>query len=207
MSDAPAAKAFRDGAAFRAWLERNHQLKKELVVKLYKVHAKEKGLTYKDALDEALCFGWIDGVRRGGDDDSHNIRFTPRAARSTWSAVNIKRVGELEAAGRMHESGRAAFKRRTEARSGIYAYENRQIELSAEYEERFRARKGAWDFFQAQASWYRRTSIYWVMSAKKEETRERRLATLIEVSGKRKPLPQLDRKATKESSVEQRESK
>ncbi len=193
MSDTPAAKAFRDAAAFRAWLERNHSSKKELVVKLYKVHAKEKGLTYKDALDEALCFGWIDGVRRGGDDESHSIRFTPRAARSTWSAVNIKRVQELEAAGRMHESGRAAFSRRSEGRSGIYAYENRQTELSPAYEKRFRARKSAWDFFQTQAPWYRRTSIYWVMSAKKEETRERRLATLIEVSEKRKPLPQLDR--------------
>jgi uncharacterized protein YdeI (YjbR/CyaY-like superfamily) len=199
MSDAPAAKGFGNGAAFRAWLKRNHASKKELVVKLYKVHAKEKGLTYKDALDEALCFGWIDGVRRGGDDESHNIRFTPRAARSTWSAVNIKRVQELEAAGRMHESGLAAFSRRSEARSGIYAYENRQTELSAAYEKRFRAKKSAWDFFQAQAPWYRRTSIYWVMSAKKEETRERRLATLIEVSGKRKPLPQLDRTRTKQS--------
>src|SRR5688572_5390177 len=98
-------KAFRDAAAFRAWLERNHATKKELVVKLYKVHAKEKGLTYKDALDEALCFGWIDGVRRSGDDESHSIRFTPRAARSTWSAVNIKRVQELEAEGRRRERG------------------------------------------------------------------------------------------------------
>src|SRR5687767_9554303 len=189
-------KAFRDAAAFRAWLERNHATKKELVVKLYKVHAKEKGLTYKDALDEALCFGWIDGVRRSGDDESHNIRFTPRTARSTWSAVNIRRVKELEAAGRMHESGRAAFARRSEDRSGIYSYENRQTELGPAYEKKFRAKKTAWDFFQTQAPWYRRTSIYWVMSAKKEETRERRLASLIEFSAKRKPIPQLDRSKT-----------
>ena len=194
MSEALAApKAFKDAAAFRAWLERNHATRKELVVKLYKVHAKEKGLTYRDALDEALCFGWIDGVRRSGDEESHNIRFTPRAARSTWSAVNIKRVQELEVAGRMHESGRAAFDRRSGERSGIYAYENRQTALSHAYETKFRAKKKAWDFFQSQAPWYRRTSIYWVMSAKKEATRERRLATLIEVSGNRKPLPQLDR--------------
>jgi uncharacterized protein YdeI (YjbR/CyaY-like superfamily) len=194
MSDAVRApKAFRNAAAFRAWLERNHSTRKELVVKLYKVHAKEKGMTYRDALDEALCFGWIDGVRRSGDEESHNIRFTPRAARSTWSAVNIKRVQELEAAGRMHESGLAAFRRRTEGRSGIYAYENRQTELSPAYEQRFRARKRAWEFFQTRAPWYRRTSIYWVMSAKKEETRERRLATLIDYSAKKKPLPQLDR--------------
>jgi uncharacterized protein YdeI (YjbR/CyaY-like superfamily) len=193
MSDLPAAKAFRNSGAFRDWLERNHSSKKELVVKLYKVHAKEKGLTYKDALDEALCFGWIDGVRRSGDDESHNVRFSPRASRSTWSAVNIKRVQELEAAGRMHESGLAAFGRRSEARSGIYAYENRQTELTPAYEKEFRARKRAWNFFQSQAPWYRRTSIYWVMSAKKEETRERRLATLIDVSGKQRSLPQLDR--------------
>jgi uncharacterized protein YdeI (YjbR/CyaY-like superfamily) len=187
---------FKDSAAFRAWLERHHSTESELVVKLYKVSAKEKGLTYSEALDEALCFGWIDGVRRGGDDDSFNIRFTPRKARSTWSAVNIKKVGELEASGRMHESGRAAFQRRSAERSGIYAYENRQTELSADYEKQFRAHRRAWDFFQKQAPWYRRTSIYWVMSAKKEQTRQRRLTSLIEFSAKRKPIPQLDRTKT-----------
>lgn len=187
---------FRNPAAFRAWLERHHSSESELVVKLYKVHAKEKGLTYIEALDEALCFGWIDGVRRGGDDDSFNIRFTPRKPKSTWSAVNIRKVQELEAAGRMRESGLAAFQRCSAERSGIYAYENRQTELSAGYEKAFRARKQAWDFFQAQAPWYRRTSIYWVMSAKREETRERRLASLIDFSSRRKPLPQLDRTKT-----------
>jgi len=186
-------KAFRDPAGFRAWLERHHDSETELVVRLYKVHAKEKGLTYTQALDEALCFGWIDGVRRGGDEESFSIRFTPRKSKSTWSAVNIKRVAELEAAGRMHESGLAAFRKRSAERSGIYAYENRQTELSADYEKQFRADRRAWDFFQKQAPWYRRTSIYWVMSAKKEETRERRLTSLIEFSAKRKPIPQLDR--------------
>ena len=186
-------KPFRNGAAFRAWLERHHATETELVVKLYKVHAKQKGLTYVDALDEALCFGWIDGVRRGGDDESFNIRFTPRRPKSVWSAVNIRKVAELEAAGRMQESGRAAFRRRSGEKSGIYAYENRQTELSPPYEKKFRANKRAWDFFQSQAPWYRRTSIYWVMSAKREETRERRLATLIETSSKHKPIPQLDR--------------
>ena len=150
-------------------------------------------MTYSDALDEALCFGWIDGVRRGGDEDTFTIRFTPRTPKSTWSAVNIKRVAELEAAGRMHESGLAAFKRRSAERSGVYAYENRQTELSPEYEKELRSNKKAWKFFSAQAPWYRRTSIYWVMSAKREETREKRLATLIAVSAKGKPLPQLDR--------------
>ena len=186
-------KAFRNAAAFRTWLERNHSTERELVVKLYKVHAKEKGLTYTDALDEALCFGWIDGVRRGGDDESFSIRFTPRTAKSTWSAVNIKRATELEANGRMKESGLAAFRRRSAERSGIYAYENRQTELSVEYDKRLRSNKKAWKFFEAQPPWYRRTSIYWVMSAKKEETRERRLASLIQLSAKGKPIPQLDR--------------
>lgn len=186
-------KAFRDGSAFRAWLGKHHASESELVVKLYKVHAKDKGMTYTQALDEALCFGWIDGVRRGGDEDSFSIRFTPRAARSTWSAVNIKRATELEAEGRMHESGLAAFRKRSAERSGIYAYENRQTTLTAKYEKKLRSSKTAWEFFQAQPPWYRRTSIYWVMSAKKDETRERRLATLIEFSSKRKPIPQLDR--------------
>ena len=200
MSDrGSAGKPFKNAAAFRAWLERYHASRKELVVKLYKVHAKHKGLTYTDALDQALCFGWIDGVRRGGDDESFNIRFTPRTARSTWSAVNIKRATELESAGRMHESGLAAFRKRSPDRSGIYAYENRQTTLAPNYEKKFRSTKPAWEFFEAQPPWYRRTSIYWVMSAKKEETRERRLASLIEFSGKRKPIPHLDRTKTSAS--------
>ncbi len=184
---------FKDSAAFRAWLERHHSTESELVVKLYKVRAKEKGLTYSEALDEALCFGWIDGVRRGGDEESFSIRFTPRTARSTWSAVNIKRATELEAEGRMHESGLAAFRKRSSERSGIYAYENRQTELTPDFAKKLRSNKTAWKFFESQPPWYRRTSIYWVMSAKKEETRERRLASLIEFSAKCKPIPQLDR--------------
>ena len=196
MTGKVVGKAFRDASEFRAWLERNHDSETELVVKLYKVQAKQKGLTYTDALDEALCFGWIDGVRRGGDDESFSIRFTPRKPKSTWSAVNIKRVGELDGAGRMHESGLAAFRRRSAEKSGIYAYENRQIELSAGFEKRFRSNRKAWAFFESQPPWYRRTSIYWVMSAKKEETRERRLASLIEFSAKQKPIPQLDRTKT-----------
>ena len=185
--------AFRNPGAFRAWLERNHASETELVVKLYKVHAREKGLTYQDALDEALCFGWIDGVRRGGDDESFSIRFTPRKARSTWSAVNIKRATELEAAGRMRESGLAAFRRRTAEKSGIYAYENRETALSPAYAKKLRSNKTASKFFESQPPWYRRTCSHWVMSAEKEETRERRLASLIQFSSKGKPIPQLDR--------------
>jgi len=195
-SSAAKGRAFASGEAFREWLAEHHASETELLVRLFKVHARDKGMTYKDALDEALCFGWIDGVRRTGDEDTHTIRFTPRRAKSIWSAVNIKRVNELEAAGRMHESGLAAFGRRDANRSVVYAYENRQIELSPEYAKIFRSKKRAWTFFESQAPWYQRTSIYWVMSAKREETRERRLATLIDVSAKGKPLPQLDRTRT-----------
>ena len=162
-------------------------------MRLFKVHARSRGLPYSDALDEALCFGWIDGVRRTGDEDTFTIRFTPRREKSTWSAVNIKRVKELEAAGRMHVSGLSAFRRRSAERSKIYAYENRQTELSPEYTKIFRAKRPAWKYFESQAPWYQRTSVFWVMSAKREETREKRLATLIACSAKAKPIPQLDR--------------
>jgi uncharacterized protein YdeI (YjbR/CyaY-like superfamily) len=192
-SSADKGRAFASGEAFREWLAEYHASETELLVRLFKVHARDNGMTYKDALDEALCFGWIDGVRRTGDEDTHTIRFTPRREKSIWSAVNIKRVNELEAAGRMHDSGRAAFGRRDANRSAIYAYENRQTELSPEYAKTFRSKKKAWKFFESQAPWYQRTSIHWVMSAKKAETRERRLATLMKVSAKGKPLPQLDR--------------
>ena len=198
----PLGQAFISAAAFREWLERHHESESELLVRLYKVHAKHKGMNYTEALDEALCFGWIDGVRPGGDEDTYAVRFTPRKPKSIWSAVNIKKVTELEAAGRMHESGLAAFSRRSADRSGIYAYENRHTDLSPAYDKKFRTSKRAWDFFSAQAPWYRRTSIYWVMSAKKEATRERRLAKLIEVSAKKKPLPQLDRTRRSGISVE-----
>ena len=186
-------RTFASGKAFREWLAEHHASETELPVRLFKVHAREKGMTYSDALDEALCFGWIDGVRRTGDEDTFTIRFTPRREKSTWSAVNIKRVKELEAAGRMHVSGLSAFRRRSAKRSEIYAYENRQTELSPEYTKIFRAKRPAWKYFESQAPWYQRTSVYWVMSAKREETREKRLATLIASSAKAKPIPQLDR--------------
>jgi uncharacterized protein YdeI (YjbR/CyaY-like superfamily) len=192
-SAAPKGRTFTSGEEFREWLAEHHASESELPVRLFKVHARERGLTYSDALDEALCFGWIDGVRRTGDEDTFTIRFTPRREKSTWSAVNIKRVKVLEAAERMHESGLVAFRRRSDGRSKIYAYENRQTELSPRYARTLRSNKPAWKFFSAQAPWYQRTSIYWVMSAKREETREKRLATLIEVSARGKPLPQLDR--------------
>jgi len=189
----PRPVAFRAAADFRAWLARHHASETELVVRLFKVHAAARGMTYKGALDEALCFGWIDGVRRSLDDDSFSIRFTPRRARSIWSAVNIRRVGELEAEGRMRPPGQAAFRARTEERSRLYSFESKPVELAAPYARKFRARKRAWAYFKSRPPWYRRTSQFWVMSAKQEETRERRLEVLIACSDRQTTIPLLTR--------------
>ena len=192
-AEGPKGKSFREGRNFRDWLSHHHSSETELLVRLFKVHARDKGMTYADALDEALCFGWIDGVRKGGDDDSFTIRFTPRKAKSIWSKVNIDKVAALEAAGRMMAPGRAAFARREENRSAIYAYEKDSVALSPDYLKTFRTTRGAWKFFQAQAPWYRRTSVHWVMSAMREETRARRLGILISSSDRGVPIPSLDR--------------
>jgi uncharacterized protein YdeI (YjbR/CyaY-like superfamily) len=181
---------FRQPADFRRWLEENHDSARELVVGFHKVSSGKGGMTHKEALDEALCFGWIDGVTRGGD-AAWQIRFTPRQAKSIWSAVNMKRVEELREAGRMHPAGMAAYEARDPARQKRYSGENRDAALSATDEEAFRANRRAWDYFSAMPPSYRRPAIWWVVSAKKEETRQRRLATLIADSeaGRRiKPL-------------------
>jgi uncharacterized protein YdeI (YjbR/CyaY-like superfamily) len=174
---------FATAAAFRAWLEANQASSTELLVGFYKKGSGKPSITWPESVDEALCFGWIDGVRRSVDDERYTIRFTPRKARSTWSAVNIKRVDELTKLGRMRPAGLAAFERREAARSQIYAYEQRsEAALDDDAERAFRANAKAWTFFEAQPPWYRRTAIYWVMTAKQEPTRRRRLATLIEDS-------------------------
>jgi uncharacterized protein YdeI (YjbR/CyaY-like superfamily) len=177
---------------FRAWLEDNHDDETEVLVGYYKKGTGRPSLTWAESVDEALCFGWIDGVRRGIDDASYSIRFTPRKPRSTWSAVNIRRVGELVEEGRMTAAGLAAFERRTEDRSRIYSHERREdAKLEPEQEARFRANEAAWAWFEGQAPSYRRTALHWVVSAKRPETRERRLTALIEDSAageKVKPL-------------------
>jgi len=182
---------FNSGADFRAWLERHHRAGTELLIGFYKTRSTKRGITYQEALDEALAFGWIDGVRRALDADSYTIRFTPRKARSIWSAVNIRRVGELTAAGRMTEAGLATFAKRDEKRSAIYAYERAAAELDADSVRLFEADKTAWAFYRAQAPWYQRTSTHWVVSAKRPETRARRLAILIQYSRDGERLPQL----------------
>jgi uncharacterized protein YdeI (YjbR/CyaY-like superfamily) len=168
---------------FREWLEKNHANAQELWVGFHKRDSGRPSLTWPESVDCALCFGWIDGVRKSLNATSYTIRFTPRKPTSTWSAINIKRVAELTKMGMMHAAGMEAFGRRTEEKSAIYAYEQRhKAKLSAAYEKRFRAQHAAWDFYRAQPPWYQRVSAYWVISAKKEETRLKRLATLIEES-------------------------
>jgi uncharacterized protein YdeI (YjbR/CyaY-like superfamily) len=185
------AKAFRTNEEFRAWLEKNCGSVKELNLRLFKTHAKHRGMGYREALDEALCFGWIDGVRRSLDDDSFTQRFTPRKPKSNWSRVNIKRAQELEAEGRMRPAGLTAFRARDAIAVAPYSFENRSITLDAAAEKKFRANKRAWAFFQTRAPGYRRIAIFWVMSAKREETRARRLATLIGRCEKGEPIGQL----------------
>jgi uncharacterized protein YdeI (YjbR/CyaY-like superfamily) len=179
---------FTTPVKFHAWLEKHHATSTELLVGFYKVKSGKASITYPEALDEALCFGWIDGIRKTVDEERYTIRFTPRKPKSNWSNVNIKRVQELIAAGRMQPAGLAAFEARTAAKSGVYTYENRPQQLSPEYEKTFRANKPAWKFFQLQAPYYQRTACGWVMTAKQEETRLRRLATLIEDSAQGRRL-------------------
>ena len=170
---------FRSPGAFRSWLEKNHAKADELLVGFYKKGTGKPSLTWPESVDEALCFGWIDGVRRRVDDERYTIRFTPRRPTSIWSAVNIKRVAELEELGRMTDAGRAAFAKRSAKKSAVYSYENKPESLPPGDEKRFRANDDAWAFFSEQPPGYRRVALYWVLSAKKPETRERRLATLI----------------------------
>jgi uncharacterized protein YdeI (YjbR/CyaY-like superfamily) len=171
-------KFFKCGADFRAWLEKHHA-KEELLLGFFKVSSGKGGITHKEALDEALCFGWIDGVGKNLSADSYTIRFSPRRSGSHWSRINIKRAHELKAAGLMHEAGLAAFERRDEGKTINYSYELRAATLTPAYEKRFKAHKMAWAFFTNQAPSYQRVSKFFVMSAKKEETRDRRLKILI----------------------------
>ena len=171
---------FAGPEAFRAWLEEHHAGETEVLVGFHKRGTGRPSMTWPESVDEALCFGWIDGVRRRVDDERYTIRFTPRKAKSTWSAVNIDRVAELEKLARMRPAGRAAFALREEARSRIYAYERKNAELPPELAAKLRANRKAWAFFSAQAPWYQRTSAHWVVSAKKEETRVRRFTELVD---------------------------
>ncbi len=184
-------KFFKTPAEFRNWLEKNHERANELWLAFYKRDSGQPSVTWPEAVDEALCYGWIDGVRKSVDDVSYTIRFTPRKPGSIWSLVNIRHVDRLTKLDRMMPAGIVAFETRDEERAKKYSYENRPRELGDPYEKKFRANKKAWEFYQAQAPWYRRTSSFWVTSARKEETRLRRLEQLIACSAKGERLPQL----------------
>ncbi len=173
---------FKTPAELRRRLAKDHAEAHELWIGFYKVASGKGGVTYKEALDEALCFGWIDGVTKSLGAESWMIRFSPRTARSAWSAVNIKRAGELRKADRMHPAGLKAFEGRDRSKDKSYSYENELRALEPAYEKRFRANRKAWTFWEAQPPGYKRAASFWVMSARKAETRLRRLAILIEDS-------------------------
>jgi uncharacterized protein YdeI (YjbR/CyaY-like superfamily) len=184
---------FASPAAFRAWLRTHHRSSSALVLRIAKTRAASSGITYAQALDEALCYGWIDGIRRALDDDSFTVRFTPRRPRSIWSQVNVRHAERLIRAQRMTKAGLAAFAARVEERTGVYAFERRSAELPSPYRRRFQAARAAWAWFQQEAPWYRRTCSHWVMSAKREETRLRRLDTLIACSAEHRRIGPLQR--------------
>jgi uncharacterized protein YdeI (YjbR/CyaY-like superfamily) len=165
---------------FRAWLEANHEVAPELIVGYFKKGSGRPSMTWPESVDQALCFGWIDGIGRGIDDERYCIRFTPRRTRSIWSARNIRRFGELDSSGLAMPTGRAAFAARREDRSAIYSHEQDDpAVLTSEGDARFRASSTGWEYFAAQAPSYRKAAIHWVTSAKRPETRERRLDRLI----------------------------
>ena len=181
---------FETKADWRAWLEQNHDSAHEVVVGFYKKASGKPSITWPEAVDEALCFGWIDSVRRSLDDESYANRFTPRRARSTWSRVNIKRFEELDRLGLVQPAGRLAFDARDPKRSGLYSYEQAR-KVGREYEERLKSNPKAWQFFQSRAPSYQRSAWHWIADAKQDATRTRRLESLIEHSEKGLTVPPL----------------
>ena len=194
-------KFFNTPAEFREWLEQNHDTTSELLIGFHKKASGKKSITYHEALDEALCFGWIDGVRKKLNETSYVQRFTPRKPRSIWSNINVGHVERLKKEGRMHASGLAAYAKRDAKRTGIYSFENEAATLAPAYEKKFRANKKAWDFFQKQPAYYKRLLIFRIMSGKKEETRLRRLDQTIDVSEKEQRLGLLTAKAEPQKGI------
>ena len=177
-------KSFKTQADFRSWLQRHHDSRKELMLRLFKLHARRRGIGYREALDEALCWGWIDGVRRAHDADSFLQRFTPRKAKSAWSAVNVKRLRELAAEGKVAAPGFTAF-HAWDGKPAPYSFEaGARTTFAPELLKRFRSNRGAWAFWEKQPPGYRRVMTHWVMSAKRDDTRERRLTALIGASAR-----------------------
>lgn len=179
---------FKNQNEFRNWLENNHDRAVEIIVGYYKVGTSKHNMTWSQSVDQALCFGWIDGIRRSIDNEKYCIRFTPRKPISIWSKVNIKKVGDLKKKGLMTKPGLEIFNNRQKSKSGIYSFENRINRLDAKYEEMFKANKNAWTFFINQAPSYQKTRIHWVMSCKQEITRIARLTKLIKASDNKNKL-------------------
>jgi len=184
-------RLFRDQAAFRTWLSKNHDRVDELWVGFYNKKSGKSAMTYPEGVDEGLCWGWIDGQKRKVDEDRYTNRFTPRTAVSKWSAVNVRRYAELEAEGRIAAPGREAFARFDPAKHAPYSFEQRRKDFPPELEKVFKQDGKAWAKFMEQPPGYRRTAIHWVSSAKREETRLRRLRQIMEVSAAGRRLPQI----------------
>ena len=198
-------KFFKSQADFRRWLVRNHGEIRELWVGFYRKESLKGGITYPEALDEALCFGWIDGLRKAVDDSIYRVRFTPRKLDSIWSAINVRHVERLIKSGQMQKAGLTAFETRDRKKSQLYSYERYNCKLEAADKKRFRASAKAWEFFRTQAPWYQRTTTWWVISAKREETRQKRLAMLIADSEKGKRIGPLDYPKGKRKNTGQRD--
>jgi len=175
---------FAKQSDFRKWLKKYHKKETELVVGFYKVGSGKPSMTWPQSVDEALCFGWIDGVRKSIDQHSYQIRFTHRKPASIWSAINMKKIAELTKQGLVQPEGLASFEKRKEERSKIYSYENEEAKFTQDFVKQFKANKKAWNYFQSLASSYRKTSIHWVTSAKQQTTKVKRLKELIEDSEK-----------------------
>ena len=175
---------FKNQEEFRNWLKKNHKTETELLVGYYKVDSGRPGMTWSQSVDQALCFSWIDGIRRSIDKERYCIRFTPRKPASTWSNINIDKIRELKKKGLIHPSGLAVFNKRKKSKSGIYSFENEPAKLADSLEAGFKANKSGWDFFTLQAPSYQKMIIHWIMSARQEKTRLARLEKLIKASEK-----------------------
>ena len=188
------ARYFSSPAQLRQWFDRHHADADELLVGYHKRSTGRATVTWPESVDEALCFGWIDGVRRSVDDERYTIRFTPRRARSIWSKKNLARMDELIAEGRVHPAGRRVFESRDRERTNQYSFEQEHTAFDADQERAFRANKRAWRFFSAQPPSYRRPATWWVVSAKRADTKARRLATLIDDSANGRRIKLLTRR-------------
>jgi uncharacterized protein YdeI (YjbR/CyaY-like superfamily) len=175
----------------RKWFEKNHDKVDELWVGYYKKHTDKPSISWQESVDEALCFGWIDGIRKSIDEESYKIRFTPRRKGSNWSDVNAKRIKELIKLGLVKTAGLEAFKKRDEKKTKQYSFEREKVKLPEEYEKKIKANKNAWEFIQKLPASARRLSYWWVISAKREETKLKRLNTLIQCSAEGRKIPPL----------------